>query len=51
MDISTLQEIRWRGKGTVFKKKHYMVLYSGHNSGKYEFGREFYIRRLIIDNL
>jgi hypothetical protein len=42
--ICALQEIRWPGRGTVIKK-NYVVLYTGHKSDKYEFGKRFYISR------
>jgi len=51
IDICVLQEIRWPGKGTVIKKKNYMILYSGHKSGKHELETGFYISRNVMDNL
>jgi hypothetical protein len=47
--ICAVQEIRWPGKGTVIRK-NYMILYSGHNSDKHEFGKDF-ISETYMDNL
>jgi hypothetical protein len=38
------------GKGIVIKK-NYMLLYSGHKSGKHEAGTGFYISRQSMVNL
>ena len=42
VDVCTLQEIRWPGKGTAIKKK-YMFLYSGYKSDIHKFGKRCYI--------
>jgi len=44
-------EIIRPGKGTVIKKKNYMILYSEHKRDKHEYGTGLYTNRHIMDNL
>jgi len=50
LDICTLQEISWPGRGTVIKE-NYMLLYSEHKSNRHESGTEYYVSRHIMNNL
>jgi len=50
VDICTLQENWWPGKGTVIKETN-MILYSEHKSDRHEFGTECYVSKHTMDNL